>query len=399
MKLFLFVLLSLFITKVSSQRSCFTYNPDKIEALQKPSLSLSGRDTLPNEIFIVPVVVHILYNDASQSLTDEQIRSQLTVLNNDFRKRNTDVSEVPYPFLNLATDARITFCLARVDPVGRPTSGIIHKHTTTQVWTADDAMKFSASAGDDAWDAKRYLNIWVCNLFGRNLGYSSLPGGIANKDGVVIQYGAFGTIGSVAPFNKGRTATHEIGHWLGLKHLWGDADCGDDGIADTPPQKTYNNGCPTFPHTSSCSANSNGDMFMNYMDFSNDACMHMFTRGQVSEMRGMFSAGGIRNSFLTTNVCDSILAQGAPLPADSFYITQTYHIYPNPATTYINISSAKQIVQPVTFSIYNVLGKSLFTSLISSQKTTISLKGFVPGMYVIRIGDGKDVVSLSFMKE
>ena len=399
MKLFFLVLWNLILINASAQRSCLTYITEKPAGSEIASLSMNGRDTMPNEVIVIPVVIHILYSDPSQNLSDEQVRSQLVVLNNDFRKRNLDVSEIPFPFINIAADARITFCIARVDPVGRPTSGIIHKHTNVQAWTADDAMKFSASSGDDAWDAKRYLNIWVCSLFGRNLGYASLPGGVAIKDGVVIQYGVFGTLGSVAPFDKGRTATHEIGHWLGLKHLWGDADCGDDGIADTPPQKTYNNGCPTFPHTSSCSINLNGDMFMNYMDFSNDGCMHMFTRGQVSVMRSLFSAGGQRNSFLISNVCDSIRAQGAPVPADTLLNIQGYVIYPNPASAYINISTNVQLLHSIPYIVYNVLGKSLVSSVLSSQKSILSLKGFVAGMYIIRIGEGKNVISLPFMKE
>lgn len=354
----------------------------------------NGRDTLPGEYITIPVVIHILYNDVSQNLSDAAVKSQLAVLNNDFKQSNPDITSIPLPFAALAGNTRINFCIARVDPVGRPTTGIIHKHTSTNVWTADDQMKFSATGGDDAWDSKRYLNIWVCNLFGRNLGYASLPGGDGNKDGVVIQFDVFGTLGSRAPFNLGRTATHELGHWLGLRHIWGDALCGDDGIADTPPQQTYNNGCPPFPHTSSCSVNSNGDMFMNFMDFTDDACMHLFTRGQVSKMRSLFAAGGFRNSFLDSKVCDSIQAQGS-LPADSTPVVSNITLYPNPAVSQLTISSNTKDIIGKVFTIYDVLGKRYFSGVITAEKNTVSISGLPGGMYIIKMG----VNALLFMKQ
>ena len=220
-------------------------------------------------------------------------------MNNDYRRQNADAVNTPAPFKSVAADTRIVFCLAKVDPNGNHTSGIIRKYTKTDLFLSDDAMKFSTSGGDDIWDSKRYLNIWVCNLFGRTLGYSVMPGAPADKDGVVIQYSVFGTTPNVAaPYNKGRTVTHEVGHWLGLKHLWGDAVCGDDGIADTPTQQTNNSGCPSFPHLSSCSINFNGDMFMNFMDFTDDACMNMFTHGQKNEMRSLFALGNVEEFFI-----------------------------------------------------------------------------------------------------
>src|SRR5205085_7351896 len=140
-------------------------------------------------------------------------------------------------------------------------------------------VKYTANGGHDAWNRDQYLNIWVCDLSGK-IGYAQFPGGPAATDGVVIDYQAFGTLGTASiPFHLGRTATHEIGHWLNLRHIWGDANCGDDLVADTPTQQTDNGGCPSFPHVT-CSNGPNGDMFMNYMDYVNDNCMNMFTAGQ-----------------------------------------------------------------------------------------------------------------------
>jgi len=380
-------------------------NQAATKSYKKPSLQNpigSERDTLPGEVITVPVVIHILYNNNTQNISDAQALSQLGVLNKDYRKLN-NIQNIPAAFAPYSADAKIIFCLAKIDPAGRPTTGIIHKYTNTANWLADDEMKFSASQGDNAWDSKKYLNIWVCNLFGRSLGYSSLPGSPEDKDGVVIQYDVFGTTGNVrAPFDKGRTATHEIGHWLGLMHLWGDATGGDDHIDDTPPQKSYNSGCPSFPHTSTCSINSNGDMFMNFMDFTDDGCMSMFTHGQVNEMRSQFAAGNARNSFLKSTVCESPGPEAAPLPTDSVekITPKIISIYPNPAKDIINIEAKNgaEIIGQV-LRIYNVLGTEVKKHLLSSEKNTISINGLPGGIYIVKIGEGKNVKVIRLFKQ
>ena len=391
-----FLLLGSIIT--SAQRQCFTpVNSPRLQ-LPVPNIPASRRDTLLNEVITIPVVIHILYDDPVHDVSDAAVRSQLKVLNNDFRKLNVDIVSIPAAFTSRAADPRIIFCIARVDPKGRPTKGIIHKYTHTKVWTADDAMKFSALGGDDAWDSKHYLNIWVCNLLGRNLGYSSLPGTEGDKDGVVIKAEAFGTLGSLVPFNMGRTATHEIGHWLGLKHLWGDAECGDDGITDTPPQQTYNNGCPTFPHTSRCSVDGSGDMFMNFMDFTDDACMHMFSGGQATKMRSLFSANGARNSFLKSSVCDSALAQGMPVPSEIGQKIDVVTLYPNPATSQITIEDITKSISGKTLKIYNMFGLEVLTIKLSSQKNIILINHLIAGSYIAKIGEGIGSTTLRFIK-
>ncbi len=367
-----------------------------------PTTQSASRDTLPNEVIVVPVVFHILYNSNAQNVSDQQVLSQLTALNNDYRRLNADTINTPAPFKSIAADTRIVFCLAKVDPNGQYTSGIIHKHTSSDLFLSDDEMKFSSTGGDDAWDSKRYLNIWVCNLFGRTLGYAVMPGSPAERDGVVIQYTAFGTIGTaLAPFNKGRTVTHEIGHWLGLRHLWGDTQCGDDGIADTPPQETSNSDCPSFPHLSSCSNNSYGDMFMNYMDFTNDDCMNMFTQGQKNEMRGLFALGNSRNSFLNSSVCDSSLAQGGPI-LDSVFTSNnvTISVYPNPFSNQITISSANDAdINGKTVKLYDVTGRLFITQKITSQKTPINVSNLHPGMYFLRVESGNTSKVFKLIKQ
>ena len=237
----------------------------------------------------IDVVVHVVHRNASEDLSQAQIDSQIAALNHDFRKRNGDVSGVPAPFSPLAADARITFRLAATDPAGHPTNGVTRTRTTRATgFTDDDAVKSAATGGHDAWPAAHYLNLWACPLSGGLLGYAQFPGGPAATDGVVIRSTAFGTTGTAAaPFNLGRTATHEIGHWLNLRHIWGDDGdgCGgSDFVADTPNQAGPNVGVPSFPHVT-CSNGPNGDLFMNYMDYTDDAGMFMFSAGQVTRMQ------------------------------------------------------------------------------------------------------------------
>jgi hypothetical protein len=250
----------------------------------------------------IPVVVHVLYNTSAQNITDAQIQTQLDVLNKDFRKLNSDWSSTPSTFTSVVADCEINFCLATVSPTGATTTGIIRKSTTVTSFSSNDAMKYTAQGGSDAWPTGQYLNLWVCNLGGGLLGYAQFPGGATATDGVVINYTAFGTSGTAqAPYNKGRTATHEVGHWLNLRHIWGDATCGNDQVSDTPVHNTSNGGCPSHPKANSCGTSA--EMFMNYMDYTDDACMYMFTAGQKARMQALFVTGGFRASLKTSTGC------------------------------------------------------------------------------------------------
>ena len=388
---FFFILFTISFSLGANAQRCLTpeysqKNPEINSVVRRTAtINTAKRALLKNEVIQIPVVVHVLYNNSKQNISDEQVISQIISLNNDFRRQNADTANTPTVFKKLAADTRIQFCLAKVDPKGKYTTGVIRKYTTQSQFLADDAMKFNAQGGDDAWDASRYLNIWVCNLFGRTLGYAVLPGSPAEKDGVVIQYSAFGTTGNVvAPFNKGRTATHEIGHWLGLQHLWGDTDCGDDGIADTPPQQGSNSGCPSFPHLSSCSNSASGDMFMNYMDFTNDACMNMFTINQKEKMRSLFDEGGARNSFLGSIECDSANAEAAPIPKETRILKIS--LFPNPAINIVNINfNIDYEVVGRVLKLYDASGKLCLTQIIQSENTILNISHLTPGMYILRI--------------
>jgi hypothetical protein len=237
----------------------------------------------------IPVVVHVVYRTSDENVSDAQVKRQIAVLNRDFRARNGDKSKVPDPFKDLVADARIEFTLATKDPDGKKCKGITHTRTHYDSFShLSDDVKSSATGGVDPWDTSKYLNIWVCTL-SNILGYAQFPGGPKDTDGAVILNTAFGTAGTArAPFDKGRTTTHEIGHYLNLSHIWGESripTCEDtDYVGDTPNQFDKNFGAPTFPHIS-CSNAPHGDMFMNYMDYVDDAAMFMFTHGQAKRMQ------------------------------------------------------------------------------------------------------------------
>ena len=260
-------------------------------------------------IITIPIVVHIVWNTNQQNISDAQINSQIDVLNEDYRRTNIDAINTPSVWNSIASDTEIEFCLANTDPNGAFTTGITRTQTSEISFSIqNDGMKSNASGGIDPWPQDDYLNIWVCNLSGGILGYATPPSSFNNpNDGVVVGYRYFGTIGVVqSPYNKGRTTTHEVGHWLNLDHVWGSfGNCGNDNVNDTPTQEEANYSCPSFPHNiNSCNTtNPNGDMFMNYMDYTNDACMNMFTNGQKNRMISAINL--YRSNLLNHNLCSN----------------------------------------------------------------------------------------------
>jgi hypothetical protein len=275
-------------------------------------------------IYDIPVIVHIIHNGESvgsgTNLSVNQINSQFDVLNEDFRKTNADFNTaVPSVFQPSGADCEINWCKAMYDPNGNPLAepGINRINRNSMGW---NAPPYSAGYVDGTikpnsiWDPSRYCNIWVCNLSGGLLGYATFPAssgltclsapyGTATSDGIVVLYNAFGRVGNVAsPYNRGRTTTHELGHWLGLRHIWGDANCGNDCCNDTPTQQSSYFGCPTFPQVS-CSNGPNGAMFCNYMDYTDDACMAMFTNDQKTRMQTCMQNGTFRAPLATSTAC------------------------------------------------------------------------------------------------
>jgi hypothetical protein len=264
----------------------FRARQNQVERRINDSISRGDATLMAGQLVTIPVVVHVVYRTPEENIGDDQVASQIEVLNLDFRAQNPDKSNVPPVWAGLVADANIEFQLASEDPDGNPTEGITRTETDRSGFDHTDNVKAADSGGIPPWPADRYLNIWVCNLSGGLLGYAQFPGGPPETDGVVILHTAFGTTGTANdPFHLGRTATHEVGHWLNLRHIWGDRnDCGGtDFVPDTPNAQLPNYGKPQFPHVS-CNNDPNGDMFMNYMDYVDDESMYMFTPGQSIRM-------------------------------------------------------------------------------------------------------------------
>ena len=342
---------------------------------------------------IIPVVVHVLYNTAAQNISDAQVQSQIAVLNEDYRKLNADASKTPAQFAGLVADVNVQFVLAKRDPAGLATTGIIHKSTKTASWSTNDAVKNSKRGGDNAWDATKYLNLWACNLGQGLLGYAQFPGGAAATDGVVILYSAFGSRAKYAAgtytttYDLGRTATHEVGHWLNLRHIWGDATCGNDQVADTPTQQTSNYGCPAFPHVTCSNA---GDMSMNYMDYTDDQCMYMFSTGQSSRMNALFATGGARVGLLTS------LGGTAPRAAAT---TALATAYPNPASDVLNVTLPTGTdAARATVHVFDLAGHEMSQAGYNGQDQ-VRVSSLPRGLYYLTVGTGTNVTRQRFEKE
>jgi hypothetical protein len=281
-------------------------------------------------VVTIPVVVHVIYRTAAQNISDAIIQAQINQLNLDFARLNSDAGNTPSAFASVAASTNVQFCLAQRTPTGATTNGIVRKATTVTSFSTNNAVKKSSSGGSDAWPSSSYLNIWSCNLGNSLLGYAQFPGGSASTDGVVVLYSSMGSLttpGTASPYNYGRTLTHEVGHWLNLRHIWGDdgSSCsGSDNVTDTRNQAGSNSGCPAFPRTDACSPTSPGVMFMNYMDYTYDACMNMFTQGQATRMNALFSSGGYRASLLNSLGCQPVGATCAvPSGLSTTAITNT----------------------------------------------------------------------------
>jgi hypothetical protein len=286
-------------TNAATKRSCASQ--DVLEAQMKADPTLAIRmnqieaftqkamltQRLVNGKVVIPVVVNVLYRTAAENISDAQIQSQIDILNKDFTATNTDFANTPSIFAGVAANVGITFELKQ----------IIRKSTTKTSWGTTDTMKNAKRGGIAATSPTTNLNLWVCTIGGGILGYAQFPGGSSSTDGVAIDSKYVGLSGTANyPYNLGRTATHEVGHWMNLRHIWGDANCGSDLVSDTPTHNEANYGVPAYPHLSTCTGTP-VEMTMNYMDYTDDRGMFMFSNGQKSRMDALFVSGGARAGF------------------------------------------------------------------------------------------------------
>lgn len=352
------------------------------------------------QIVTIPVVVHVLWHTAMENISDKQIQSQIDILNADFSETNSDALPSTHPFYKFSTDTKIQFCLAKRDDIGKATNGITRTYTDTIAYEGgSENVKDPALGGKKVWQPTKYLNIWVCN-YGESdlLGFAQFPENLAedpDTDGVVIRHDAFGntgTAGSTIKFaenNLGRTATHEVGHWLNLRHIWGDnqPNCGNDFVADTKPAADPNYGCPTFPWNpnNKCGSGSDGEMYMNYMDYGDDKCLNMFTIGQTTRMQAALN--NERKELLTSLGCN------APLAVDDFEHEPSIKIYPNPSKGIFSINFNDSTVESYNIVVLDMLGKQLKTLSVSVENSKIDLSELNNGTYLLKVSNSKKSVT------
>jgi hypothetical protein len=360
----------------------------------------------------IPVVFHVVHNPNSpeQNIPDEMIFSQMDVLNEDFGRYNTNASETREIFDSIAVDTKIQFCLASVDPDGNPTTGITRTESTSNFLLAPltNNIKDSGQGGVDPWPTDQYLNIWVCDMsFAGSpfvLGYAQFPGeaednlggGPANTDGVVMQYNYVGRTEdpNTAPSNLGRTTTHEVGHWLGLRHVWGDGDCDStDYVYDTPYAAAQSNfDCDQTKNT--CDDANIGDfwgdidapdMIENYMDYSADACMNMFSRGQSERMWSFIMTDPRRNSLFNSPGCGDFTS------VDTKLLDWNVSVFPNPAKDFIQVKCS---AENLNLTLFDLTGKVIYTEALGNKNfTQVNTSKLQSGIYLLKISNEKHMIT------
>ncbi|WP_294822588.1 M43 family zinc metalloprotease [uncultured Flavobacterium sp.] len=368
-------------------------------------------------IITIPVVVHVIHNGdavgSNENIADAQVLSQITVLNQDYRRMAGTPGFNSNP---VGADVEIQFCLAKVDPENNPTTGIDRVNLGLATWNSENAIENTMKPAT-IWDPTKYFNIWVCSFGGSmngTLGYAQFPNagavpgvgtdnGGADTDGVVIGYRYFGsrTIYSQGnyqfPYDKGRTTTHEIGHALGLFHTDGDnptcttntSDSFKDYCPDTPVIYELNYECST---TDSCPGSAGNDMVENYMDYTPDACMNIFTQNQKTRMVAVMQFGTRRASLKNSTVCQQTADR------DDFELLNGLNVYPNPVRDVLNIASDNGDL-PDSFTIYNSLGQTMaMVKVTSMTNLEVNATNYSNGIYFIKINKGSQSKTIRFIK-
>lgn len=354
------------------------------------SFSKKSVATTPRTAVNIPVVVHVVWNKDEENISEEQILSQIEVLNKDFNAENVEVPSVPNMFADLVADVDFHFCLASKDPDGNPTNGITRTFTTNnQGIGGTSSIHHANQGGQDAWDTDKYLNIWVAKFAGAVGGVASFPNeGPDDEQGVEINYKHFGATGTATnpPYNLGRTCTHEIGHYFNLEHLWGpniNSCCNeDDGVADTPVScEDYLHECPTG-NTFSCTA---PDMWMNFMNYTDDACMAMFSKGQKLRMYDALNT--FRPGLLESDGCGAVATNETEA-------AQSLVVYGNLASDELWFEVKSPLNAIWNVSLVNALGQIVYVGdFPSNTMATIDGTRFPNGFYILLASHDKTRLS------
>lgn len=404
---------------------CGSFERDQLRSLQSPDWQAkrARMDTListylkdqknsrrtAEEVIRIPVVVHVIHDQSQTSLgglnnpniSDAQIRSQIEVLNEDYRRRPGTAGFNTSP---VGADAYIEFYLAEFDPDGRATSGITrHRYPAKASFNpfSDDLLLSNIAY----WPSDKYLNIWTCRLSNSYLGIAQFPsvdkvegldtanGPNALTDGVIIDFRYFGRkTGAITSriYNLGRTTTHEVAHWLGLIHTWGDAVCGNDFCPDTPPTEEANRTTVCEDKFSNCTGVQTRNMIENYLDYSPDSCMNIFTKNQVGRMRAVLALAPRRASMV------EYAREGRLEPSDNLRVT----VFPNPAQVDINVDVRFSDFQDFTYSIFDLIGHELMQTAyknVYSRRLKLDVRLLPPGMYILKVSTKSETVTKRFV--
>lgn len=369
----------------------------------------------------IPVVVHVVLTTSQISQIGgtagivKRIDSQMVVLNRDYQKRNADSTRIPAVFKPLYGNANVVFKLARRKPDGTTSTGYEIVTTTQPNFDgtggtvgsqfACSNVKYSSSGGAASWNTQKYLNIWVCAFDDNSLLGVAFPQYLvtdfnmpSNEKGVVVNYLAFGKRSSLSDsyltgIDKGRTTTHEVGHYLGLQHIWGEtSNCtGDDGVGDTPLQADANYGCPGQTTVyANCNNSVGGEMWMNYMDYVDDGCMVMFTNGQVTRMQ---------NTYPGTLTSDPSIFEW-PTSVNTVEVDNKFDIYPNPSYGKININFATVPASLEMITVTNTVGQKVYEQKAANTDIyNIDITGMSKGVYFVQCHFSEGVVTRKIVVE
>lgn len=351
------------------------------------------------EVPRLPVVVHIVWRLPEENVSDLQVHAQLDALNADFRKRNFQTPPIPEEFRELAADAGLEFCLAERDPQGNPTTGIT-RTATSEVAIGDaralDGRRklfFNELGGQDAWPVDRYINIYVCDFSFLGIATAAADTALLNtpQDGIIMNYRNFGTLNLEPPYHLGTTLTHEMGHYFGLAHPWGSdvGDCEeDDGIADTPLQgHRYLGQCPGVPQFSCGSS----DMYMNFMNFTDDACLSLFSPGQRDYMQSFLLSrrpGLLEEpSFCAPESPSDILQESA------------VRLFPNPTLDFLNLEINLAEDKRISWALYDSLGRRILQGRrAAGDFRPLDVREVAAGWYVLEVSAEEEVLRIPLLK-
>lgn len=381
-------------------------NMDAVENNLQAFLSSDNSFKKLSTPVIVPVVVHVIWNTASQNISDAQVFSQIDVLNEDYFRLNPDTVNTPALFQSVAAGANIQFCLAQIDTNGLPFNGIHRVQTTVTSFTQNNNVKHTSTGGTDIWNPNQYLNMWICNLSGGILGYTQFPGGPPSTEGVVILYNVFGRIGNLlSPFDKGRTTTQEVGHYFYLYPIASfpcaglnanDCNAQGDKVCDTPPA-TQSFGCPP-PTQNSCTETNPfpppytmdmPDMTSNFMGYSDDSCMNLFTQGQAARMNATI------NSYYTWMFSTSLICQ--PNTINENNPETNIILFPTLLKDVLQIKSSAFIILNVVI-IDEMNKEAMRFSNLNQKEVHLNLSSLKQGIYFVEITINNNSVFRKILK-